>query len=141
MLANLLAFQVSTFETSQDVPVFGPCHKCPAGTVASPAEQLSNAVKAVPLRRLQLVSRSWFPIYQLDGLVRRSTSLQLTADARMAREGVARMIDAIYNAGLNLLSFGWWDRHCWPVLWILIKIVCILAPLMGAVAYLTLCGA
>jgi len=28
-------------------------------------------------------------IYQLDGLVRRSPSLQLTADARMAREEVA----------------------------------------------------
>jgi len=28
-------------------------------------------------------------IYQLDGLVRRSTSLQLTADARLAREGAA----------------------------------------------------
>jgi NADH-quinone oxidoreductase subunit H len=48
------------------------------------------------------------------------------------------MIDAIYNAGLNLLSFGWWTGVVWPVLWILIKIVCILAPLMGAVAYLTL---
>src|SRR3989338_6721535 len=48
------------------------------------------------------------------------------------------MIDAIYNAGLNLLSFGWWTGIVWPVLWILIKIVCILAPLMGAVAYLTL---
>ena len=43
------------------------------------------------------------------------------------------MIDAIYNAGLNLLSFGWWTGIVWPVLWILIKIVCILAPLMGAV--------
>ena len=48
------------------------------------------------------------------------------------------MIDAIYNAGLNLLSFGWWTGVVWPVLWVLIKIVCILAPLMGAVAYLTL---
>jgi NADH-quinone oxidoreductase subunit H len=48
------------------------------------------------------------------------------------------MIDAIYNAGLNLLSFGWWTGVVWPVLWILIKIVCILLPLMGAVAYLTL---
>lgn len=48
------------------------------------------------------------------------------------------MIDVIYNAGLNLLSYGWWTGAVWPVLWILIKIVCILAPLMGAVAYLTL---
>jgi NADH-quinone oxidoreductase subunit H len=48
------------------------------------------------------------------------------------------MIDAIYNAGLNLLSYGWWTAIVWPVLWILLKIVVILAPLMGAVAYLTL---
>src|SRR5690606_26370464 len=48
------------------------------------------------------------------------------------------MIDALYNGGLNLLPFSWWATMAWPVLWILIKIVCILAPLMGAVAYLTL---
>ena len=48
------------------------------------------------------------------------------------------MIDAIYNGGLNLVAAGWWTGVAWPVLWILIKIVCILAPLMGAVAYLTL---
>ena len=48
------------------------------------------------------------------------------------------MIDALYNAGLGLLPFGWWTAAAWPVLWILLKIVCILAPLMGAVAYLTL---
>ena len=48
------------------------------------------------------------------------------------------MIDALYNGGLNLLPFGWWSAMAWPVLWILIKIVCILAPLMGAVAFLTL---
>ena len=44
------------------------------------------------------------------------------------------MIDAIHNAGLNLLSYGWWTAIVWPVLWILLKIVVILAPLMGAVA-------
>ena len=48
------------------------------------------------------------------------------------------MIDALYNGGLNLLPFSWWASAAWPVLWILLKIVCILAPLMGAVAYLTL---
>ena len=26
------------------------------------------------------------------------------------------MIDAIYNAGLNLLSFGWWTGIVWPCL-------------------------
>ncbi len=48
------------------------------------------------------------------------------------------MIDAIYNGGLGLVSASWWAAAVWPVLWILLKIVCIVAPLMGAVAYLTL---
>ena len=48
------------------------------------------------------------------------------------------MIDAIYNGGLNLVAAGWWSGVAWPVIWNLIKIVCIVAPLMGAVAYLTL---
>ena len=48
------------------------------------------------------------------------------------------MIDVLYNGGLNAISTTWWSTMVWPVLWILIKIVCVLAPLMGAVAYLTL---
>ena len=48
------------------------------------------------------------------------------------------MIDAIYNGGLNLVAASWWTSMGWPVIWNLIKIVCVLAPLMGAVAYLTL---
>src|SRR5690606_5587411 len=50
----------------------------------------------------------------------------------------ARMIDAMYNGGLGLIAAPWWTTAAWPVLWILIKIVVVLAPLMGAVAYLTL---
>lgn len=48
------------------------------------------------------------------------------------------MIDAIYNGGLNLIAAGWWTDAAWPVIWNLIKIVCIVAPVMGAVAYTTL---
>ncbi|MEG0976855.1 MAG: NADH-quinone oxidoreductase subunit NuoH [Comamonas sp.] len=48
------------------------------------------------------------------------------------------MIDAIYNGGLNLVAAGWWSTIIWPVIWNLIKILCIVLPLMGAVAYLTL---
>jgi len=48
------------------------------------------------------------------------------------------MIDAIYNTGLNLFAAGWWTGLAWPVVWNLIKIVVVVAPLMGAVAYLTL---
>ncbi|MFM8692419.1 MAG: NADH-quinone oxidoreductase subunit NuoH [Limnohabitans sp.] len=48
------------------------------------------------------------------------------------------MIDSLYNGGLNLVAASWWTTMAWPVIWILIKIVAVLAPLMGAVAYLTL---
>ena len=48
------------------------------------------------------------------------------------------MIDAIYNVGLQLFAGSWWSGIAWPVVWSLIKIVVLLLPLMGAVAYLTL---
>ena len=48
------------------------------------------------------------------------------------------MIDALYSGGLNLVTASWWSTVVWPVLWNLIKIVCVIAPLMIAVAYLTL---
>jgi NADH-quinone oxidoreductase subunit H len=48
------------------------------------------------------------------------------------------MIDMIYNTGLGLSAAGWWTSLAWPVIWNLIKIVVVVAPLMGAVAYLTL---
>ncbi|MEY3766870.1 MAG: NADH-quinone oxidoreductase subunit NuoH [Pseudomonadota bacterium] len=48
------------------------------------------------------------------------------------------MVDALYNAGLHLLTTPWWTSVAWPVLWTLLKIVVVLLPLMGCVAYLTL---
>ncbi len=48
------------------------------------------------------------------------------------------MVDAIFNAGLALSSQAWWTTMAWPVLWTLMKIVAVLLPLMGCVAYLTL---
>ena len=48
------------------------------------------------------------------------------------------MIEAMYQAGLTLLPQAWWAAMVWPVIWTMVKIVAILAPLMGAVAYLTL---
>lgn len=48
------------------------------------------------------------------------------------------MIDAIFTFGQSLISAPWWPAVVWPVLWILIKIVAVVLPLMGAVAYLTL---
>ncbi|MDO5086835.1 MAG: NADH-quinone oxidoreductase subunit NuoH [Comamonadaceae bacterium] len=48
------------------------------------------------------------------------------------------MIDALYNGGLGLFAGEWWTGIGWPVVWSLLKIVAILLPLMGAVAYTTL---
>jgi NADH-quinone oxidoreductase subunit H len=48
------------------------------------------------------------------------------------------MIDTLYQAGLGLVSDSWWSAIVWPVVWTLIKIVAVLLPLMGCVAYLTL---
>ena len=48
------------------------------------------------------------------------------------------MIDAIYNFGLHLSAQAWWALVAWPVVWTLMKIVVVVLPLMGAVAYLTL---
>jgi NADH-quinone oxidoreductase subunit H len=47
------------------------------------------------------------------------------------------MIDAIYGFGQGLMG-GMWPATIWPVVWVLIKIICVLLPLMGCVAYLTL---
>jgi NADH-quinone oxidoreductase subunit H len=47
------------------------------------------------------------------------------------------MIEAIYAFGQGLMG-GIWPATVWPVIWALIKIVCVLLPLMGCVAYLTL---
>jgi NADH-quinone oxidoreductase subunit H len=48
------------------------------------------------------------------------------------------MIDAIYNAGLQAIAATWWTVVVWPVVWTLMKILVVLLPLLGAVAYLTL---
>ena len=47
------------------------------------------------------------------------------------------MIGGIYATGQGLMG-GIWPSTVWPVLWTLLKIVAVLAPLMGCVAYLTL---
>lgn len=48
------------------------------------------------------------------------------------------MIDAIFDLGQGLFAAPWWSAMVWPVLWTLIKIMVVVLPLMGAVAYLTL---
>jgi NADH-quinone oxidoreductase subunit H len=48
------------------------------------------------------------------------------------------MVENLYNAGLGLMPEAWWATLAWPVLWTLLKIVAVLLPLLGCVAYLTL---
>jgi len=48
------------------------------------------------------------------------------------------MIDTIFGYGQGLVAAPWWTAAAWPVIWNLLKIIVVLAPLMGAVAYLTL---
>ena len=89
VLANLLDLPGFDFETSQSVLVQATGT---SGNSGVPAEQLSNAVTAAALEP-ETATTAADPvvasIYQLDGLVRRATSLQLTADGRLASEGAA----------------------------------------------------
>ena len=48
------------------------------------------------------------------------------------------MIDAIFNGGAALVAAPWWTGVVWPIIWTLIKIICVTLPLMASVAYLTL---
>jgi NADH-quinone oxidoreductase subunit H len=48
------------------------------------------------------------------------------------------MIDQIWGFGNGLIAAPWWTAAAWPVTWALIKIIVVVLPLMGAVAYLTL---
>ncbi|KQP45575.1 NADH-quinone oxidoreductase subunit NuoH [Pseudorhodoferax sp. Leaf274] len=48
------------------------------------------------------------------------------------------MIDSIYGFGQGLVGASWWAGGAWPVIWSMIKILCVLLPLLGAVAYATL---
>ena len=47
------------------------------------------------------------------------------------------MIDSFYGWGNGLVTAPWWTSVAWPVTWTLIKIIAVVLPLMGAVAYLT----
>ncbi|MBA4328283.1 MAG: NADH-quinone oxidoreductase subunit G [Polaromonas sp.] len=86
VLANLLELPGFDFESSQEVlkQIEG------AQSAQVPAERLDNSSTSA----IELTAGQGVPavasIYQLDSLVRRATSLQLTADARqVAAEGVA----------------------------------------------------
>ena len=83
VLANMLGLPGFDFESSQDVlaTVFKSVDAIPAQL--DPKHLSNSSSAAMDLRVLDSVPVV-ASIYQLDGLVRRSTSLQLTADARSA---------------------------------------------------------
>ena len=82
VLANLLGLPGFDFESSQDVLKQIP----EAGEAQVARDKLSNASQAVISLKASPSAATAAPcvasIYQLDGLVRRASSLQLTADAR-----------------------------------------------------------
>ena len=85
VLANLMGVQGVNYETSQDVLA-----EATGGAAQVPANVLSNAAQAVSAVPAGTVTApAVASIYQLDSIVRRATSLQLTADARQVREGGA----------------------------------------------------
>ncbi|MFZ2858196.1 NADH-quinone oxidoreductase subunit NuoG [Acidovorax sp.] len=89
VLANLLNVPGFDFETSQEV--LAKATGTPAdGTATVSSALLNNAQAMLPQAANAAVGEPVVAsIYQLDGLVRRAPSLQLTADARRAQEGVA----------------------------------------------------
>lgn len=92
VLGNLLGVPGLDFETSQQV-LAQATGVAPGAAPLDflPAESLNNTTSAAPAAAegAAVGEPVVASIYQLDGLVRRATSLQLTADARHAAEGVA----------------------------------------------------
>ena len=88
VLGNLLGIAGFEFQTSQEV--LAQATNASAGEVTSvPAALLNNTALTVSFGSTpaQVPDPVVASIYQLDGIVRRASSLQLTADARLAREG------------------------------------------------------
>lgn len=48
------------------------------------------------------------------------------------------MIDQLFELGQGLLIAPWWAALAWPVIWALLKVVCVVAVVAGAVTYATL---
>ena len=92
VLANLMGLPDFNFESSQDVLKQIPC----ANFAQVPSEMLSNACDdAITLSSAANAVPTVASIYQLDGLVRRATSLQLTADARRAVASALNLNDGV----------------------------------------------
>ena len=91
VLANLLDIPGVDYETSQDIlKAFST--ESTADGVFVPAVRLSNACNVdIDLKSAE-VAPVVASIYQLDSLVRRATSLQLTADAKRAHQALEKAL-------------------------------------------------
>ena len=81
VLANMMSLPGFEFDSSQEVlnKILGAS----AGATEIPADQLMNATTAqIDLTAVESDGPVTASIYQLDGIVRRASSLQMTADAR-----------------------------------------------------------
>ena len=91
VLANLLDIPGVDYETSQDIlKAFST--ESTADGVFVPAARLSNACNVDIDLKLAEVAPVVASIYQLDSLVRRATSLQLTADAKRAHQALEKAL-------------------------------------------------
>lgn len=89
VLGNLLGLPGFEFESAQDVLAAARGAQDVNETFVQ-GDKLSNATSAPVQAAAAAGKPATAAIYQLDGIVRRATSLQLTADARVtAREGAA----------------------------------------------------
>ncbi|WP_198969587.1 NADH-quinone oxidoreductase subunit NuoG [Xylophilus sp. ASV27] len=85
VLGNLLGLPGFDFESSQEV-LAAARGTLPADATHLPADRLSNApAGAVRAATVGSAAPAVAAIYELDGIVRRAASLQLTADARKTR--------------------------------------------------------
>ena len=93
-LANILDLPGFDFESSQEVLALLHANSGGVAPTHLPAGRLSNACVNPVSATVAQVEPSVVGIYQLDGIVRRATSLQLTADGRtgakpQSEQGVA----------------------------------------------------
>ena len=84
-LANILNLPGFEFESAQEILELTHLRSAGEGTTHVPSSRLSNAAMTASSKAASVTGEPCVAaIYQLDSIVRRSTSLQLTADGRAA---------------------------------------------------------
>ena len=85
-LANVLGLPGFEFESAQEVLQHMHAHNEAGVPTHVPADRLNNSCVWDPASAVTMVEPCVAGIYQLDSIVRRATSLQLTADGRAANK-------------------------------------------------------